>query len=406
MLTARRLSRPLCGLIMLALVALTSPAAAETSTAPAAPAEVTVRVFGTAPTFPTLIGLTAVTTTINPVVKDGGSCSGTSAAGALELATKGNWEGHWNGSFGDYELISIDGQSYPFEPGSSKNYFWDFWLNGEESTKGICGAQVHPGNQLLFFPGCFGSECPPAPNVLGVEVPTVAEAGALVPVTVVSHPSTGGAPVPAAGASVGSDGTSGTTDAAGHVALTFTRAGSYILHATTAAGGPSSVPGEVSICIHAGNDGTCGTTAPSAGSGAPVAAGSGTLGAKNSVGPKAIVADLTGLIDGHRYRRGDAPRVLAGKVTASTSVASISLRLRRTYRGRCWAYDGTRERLLRVRCRRGSFFRVAPTGDSFSYLLPSRLPAGRYVVDINATDAAGEQTALVRGTSRIVFYVA
>jgi hypothetical protein len=405
MLNTRRLSRPLCGVVLLALAVPASPAAAETPPAPAAPAEVTVRVLGAAPTFPTLLGLTAVTTTTNPVVKDGGACSGTSAAGALELATKGNWEGHWNSSFGDYELISIDGQGYPFEPGSSKNYFWDFWLNGEESTKGICGAQVHPGNQLLFFPGCFGSACPPPPNVLGVEAPTVAEVGASVPVTVVSHPSTGGAAVPAAGASASSEGTSGTTDAAGHVALTFTRAGNYILHATGAAGGPSSVPGEASICVHAGNDGTCGTTAPSP-SGAPAAAGSGTLGAKTSIGPKAIVAVLTGLIDGHRYRRGDAPRVLAGNVTGPSNVTSISLRLRRTYRGRCWAYDGKRERFRRVRCRRGSFFRVARAGGSFSYLLPARLQPGRYVLDIEATDAAGNHTALVRGTSRIVFYVA
>jgi hypothetical protein len=405
MLTARRLSRPLCGLIVLALAVPALCTAAETPPAPGGPAEVTVRVLGAAPTFPTLLGLTAVTTTTNPIVKDGGSCSGTSAAGALELATKGNWEGHWNSGFGDYELISIDGQAYPFEPGASKNYFWDFWLNGEESTKGICGAQVHPGDQLLFFPGCFGSECPAAPNVLGVEVPTIAEVGASVPVTVVSHPSAGGAPVSVAGASVTSEGTGGTTDAAGHLALTFTHTGSYILHATVAAGGPTSVPGEASICVHAGNDGTCGTTAPSTSS-TPAAAGSGTLGARTSVGPKAIVAELTGLIDGHRYRRGDAPRVLAGSVTAPSAVASISLRLRRTYRGRCWAYDGKRERFLRVRCRKGSFFRVAPTGDSFSYLLPARLQPGRYVLDIKATDAAGNHTTLVRGTSRIVFYVA
>ncbi|MFI5036997.1 MAG: hypothetical protein ACHP93_00785 [Solirubrobacterales bacterium] len=406
MLTSRRLSRPLCGLILLSLSWLASPAVAETSPPPGGPAEVTVRVLGAAPTFPTLLGLTAVATTTAPVVKDGGSCSGTSAAGALELATKGNWEGHWNSGFGDYEVLSIDGQAYPFEPGSSKNYFWSLWLNGKEASTGVCGAQLQAGEQVLFFPGCFGSECPPAPNVLGVEVPTVAEVAAPVPVTVVSHPSAGGEPVPAAGASVASEGTSGKTDAGGHVTLTFSHAGSYTLHVTGAAEGPPSVPAEAAVCVHAGNDGTCGTTAPSASPGAPGAAGGGTLGARTSVGPNAIVADLTGLIDSHRYGRGDAPRVLAGKVTADTSVASISLRLRRTYRGRCWTYDGKRERFLRVRCRQGSFFRVAPAGDSFSYLLPSRLPAGRYVLDIRATDAAGDHTALLRGTSRIVFYVA
>jgi hypothetical protein len=405
MLKSRRLFSPLCGLILLALFLLTSAAMAET-TPPGQPAEVSVRALGAAPTFPTLLGLTHVTTTAAPVVKDGGSCSGTSAAGALELATKGNWEGHWNSGFGDYEVLSIDGQAYPFEPGSSKNYFWSLWLNGKEASTGVCGAQLQAGEQVLFFPGCFGSECPPAPNVLGAEAPTAAEVGAPVPVTVASHPSAGGEPVPAAGASVTSEGVSGTTDAGGHVTLTFPRVGSYTLHLAAAAGAPPSVPAEAAVCVHAGNDGTCGTTAPTPSPGPSPAAGSGTLGAKISVGPSAIVADLTGLIDSHRYVRADAPRVLAGTVTARTSVASISLRLRRTYRGRCWAYNGMRERFLHVRCRQGSFFRIASAGDSFSYLLPSRLPPGRYVLDIRATDAAGDHTALVRGKSRIVFYVA
>ena len=407
MLKSRRPLWPLSGLILLALSLPAPPAMAETPPSPGQPAAVTVRVLGAAPTFTTLLGLTQVTTTTTAVVKDGGSCSGTSAAGALELATKGDWEGHWNSGFGDYEVVSIEGQAYPFEPGSNKNYFWSLWLNGREASTGVCGAQLQAGEQVLFFPGCFGPECAPAPNVLGVEVPTAAEVAAPVPVTVVSYPSAGGEPVPLAGASVTSEGTSGTSDADGHVTLAFAHAGSYALHATAAAGAPPSVPAEASVCVHAGNDGTCGTTAPSPSAGAPASAeGGGTLGARTSVGPKAIVADLTGLIDSHRYSRADAPRVLAGKVSAPTSVASIQLRLRRTYRGRCWAYDGKRERFGRVRCREGSFFRIAPAGDSFSYLLPSRLPPGRYVLDIEATDAAGDHTALVRGTSRIVFYVA
>jgi len=117
------------------------------------------------------------------------------------------------------------------------------------------------------------------------------------------------------------------------------------------------------------------------------------------------VADLTGLLEYHRYSRKNAPRVLSGKVLAPTAVTSISLRLRRTYHGRCWAYSGSRESLERVRCRQGSFFRIASGGNSFSYLLPARLPPGRYVLDVEASDAAGNHTTLARGTSRFVFYV-
>ena len=97
--------------------------------------------------------------------------------------------------------------------------------------------------------------------------------------------------------------------------------------------------------------------------------------------------------------------MLAGTVSAHAPVTSISLRLRRAYRGRCWAYSGSRERFVHVRCGRGELLRVASGGDSFSYLLPSRLPPGRYVLDIAATDSAGDKAPLDRGSSRIVFYV-
>jgi hypothetical protein len=126
------------------------------------------------------------------------------------------------------------------------------------------------------------------------------------------------------------------------------------------------------------------------------------------------VASAIGLIDGHVYSRTSSPRLLAGSVTAHTSVTSVSIELWRTFRGRCYAYDATRARLQRAGCRRagffkipgthGAFFKVASTS-SFSYLLPSALPRGEYVLDILATDAAGNRTTPARGTSRTRFYV-
>jgi hypothetical protein len=116
------------------------------------------------------------------------------------------------------------------------------------------------------------------------------------------------------------------------------------------------------------------------------------------------VARATNLIEGHVYPRRDAPRLLTGKVLAHTTVTSVSLKLRREYRGRCYAYDGTREEFARARCGVGGYFKVS-TEPSFSYLLPSALAPGRYVLDIEATDAAGNRTSLARGTSRTVFYV-
>jgi hypothetical protein len=97
--------------------------------------------------------------------------------------------------------------------------------------------------------------------------------------------------------------------------------------------------------------------------------------------------------------------VLSGRAISKSAITSISIRLRRTYKGRCWAYNGSRGRLQRVRCRRGRFFKIGSTGSSFSYLLPSKLPPGRYVFDLAASDAAGNRAPLDRGSSRIVFYV-
>jgi hypothetical protein len=121
-------------------------------------------------------------------------------------------------------------------------------------------------------------------------------------------------------------------------------------------------------------------------------------------GPYALVPKLTSLMDGHTYKRGHVPRVLSGSVQAHTTVTSISLTLRREYRGRCYAFDGVSTRFVRARCGTGSPFKVSSNG-LFSYLLPESLPPGRYILDIQATDVAGNHTTLARGTSRVVFYV-
>ena len=113
---------------------------------------------------------------------------------------------------------------------------------------------------------------------------------------------------------------------------------------------------------------------------------------------------MTGLLDGRAYSRHSAPRLIAGKIVAHNAVTAVSVELRRKYRGRCYAYDGIRERFLSARCGSGSFFKVA-TGGVFSYLLPSKLAPGRYVLDVKASDANGNVTTLARGTSRLVFYV-
>jgi hypothetical protein len=385
-----------CLALSLAALVLAPPAVA------AGPATVTVRVEGLSETK---LPPTQLTTTTTPVVKDGNpahACPGTSAAGALELATGGNWSGPWSTSFGEYEIFSIEGESHPFEPGAPANYFWSFWLDEKESQVGACGAELQPGDRVLFFPSCFGAACPPNPALpLGIEAPASANVGEPVSVTVRKY-SAAGEGTPASGATVTGGVTAVSTDAGGHAAVTFSSPGVVALRASA----PEAVRTEATICVHNGNDGSCGTQAPGS---APSSAGgpttSGVSGfATHYTGPFALVAKATGLADGRVYRRGQAPRVLSGSILAHSAVTSVSLELRRRYRGRCSAYDGTAERFRKARCGDGSFFKVSSNG-SFSYLLPSALAPGRYVLDVQASDVAGNHTTLARGTSRLVFYV-
>jgi hypothetical protein len=388
---------PYCLAVALLCVSLCSSALAA-----GAPATVTVRVEGLTETK---VPSTLVTTTTSPVVKEGNpadSCSGTSALGALQIATAGNWSGPWEAKFNQYAIYAIEGETHEFEEGASANYYWSFWLDNKEAEVGACEAQLQAGDQVLFFPACYGAACPVSPTPLAIEAPASADVGESVNVTVKQYNSKG-EPSPAVGAGVGGGGTSATTDSQGHATLKFSGDGTYTLRVSGDPSGTPAVRTETTICAHEGNDGTCGTTAPPS---TPIQAPAATyIAPKPYTGPYALVADATAPIDGHAYSRKRAPRLLEGKVIAHDGVTAISIRLRRTWRRRCWAYDGARGRLTGVRCRRGGFFKIDSTGSTFSYLLPSKLPSGRYVLDIMATDAAGNLTALDRGTSRIVFCV-
>jgi len=391
--SARKPSTLLASLLALSLLVAFALSGASVAHAAAA---VTVRVEGI---NQTLLPPTQVTTDATPIVKDGNnehSCSGASAAGALQLATGGSWGGEWFGGFG-YSAETILGETHAFEPGAAANYFWSYWLDNKASSVGICEGELQAGQGILFFPECFSETgaCPAPLNPLGISAPAVAERGAPIGVTVTSYDNISGAASPAVGAAVTGGGAGASTDSAGHATLEIPQAGNVQLQVTA----PGSVRTETTVCVHDGNDGTCGTTSPS-GTSTPAPG----VAAAAYKGPYAVVAQATGVQDGHFYPRGRGPKVLSGTIATHASVASVSLKLRRSYRGRCFAYDGLAERFKRARCGQGSFFAVG-SAPSFSYLLPAALAPGRYVLDVQASDAAGNRTTLARGTSRIVFYV-
>jgi hypothetical protein len=93
------------------------------------------------------------------------------------------------------------------------------------------------------------------------------------------------------------------------------------------------------------------------------------------------------------------------EVPQGGTLRDVRIRLERRHRGRCFYFSGSRERLVRtLRCRPAQFFSVGGT-QSFSYLLPARLPRGRYVFDIEAIGDDGVATKLVDGVSHVVFRV-
>ena len=122
-----------------------------------------------------------------------------------------------------------------------------------------------------------------------------------------------------------------------------------------------------------------------------------------------LAGGIGSIAEQQRFARGRGPRALRGAVVAPAGLRDVRLRLTRTARGRCETFDGRRERFVRMsRCgaARGRWFSIGDRAD-WSYLLPSRLSRGRYVLDIEVTDASGgRDRTLQRGRNRVVFHVA
>jgi hypothetical protein len=389
----------LLSLVLLVACALMSTASAQGA---AGPATVTVRVEGF--NGVTLLPQTSVTTSTTPIPVEGGSCSGTSAGGALYDATHGDWqvknEAEGVGIFG------IEGVDLP-PFGSSDYAYWALWVNNEFATSGACAEELGPNANVVFVGQCFalGPECPTSATApehfLTATPPTSSIAGVGEPVSLTIgslNTENGASQALPEGVTVTGGPVPVVPNAQGVATLSFPSAGTYTLQARAADSVPS---GPYTICVHNGNDGTCGTQA----SGAQPPASTALTSAANA-GPYVVVAKATGVIEGHTYKRGDAPRVLQGTVDLHTALQDVKLRLTRTRGRKCSYYDGVTERFRAMRCGavHGVYFSVG-SKTSFSYLLPAALTPGRYVLDIEATDTAGEHTTLARGTSRIVFYV-
>jgi hypothetical protein len=348
----------------------------------------------------TLLPLTSVTLE-NPEPVSG--CPANSANAAINLAVGGNWDhGEQFASHGDF-TETILGETHDF---SHESDTWAIWID-DKWAGGICTDLLSEGDEVLAV--ADHEPEPGAPTRLPLVIAN-APAGAVVgtPFTVQAElvttrpgnfPEIGeGTPVPESGVTVAGGGLSAVSGSGGLATITPQQPGLYTLIATKPGDAPSA---PVTICVRAPSESACGVQVPSSAGGTQQ---SPPPPPPPYVGPFALVAHIADVREGRVYARGKAPRLIEGTISSHSTVSAVSLELRRRYRGRCYSYDGVRARFVRARCGVGSFFRVSNNG-VFSYLLPAPLAPGRYVLDVAASDAAGNHVTLARGTSRLVFYV-
>jgi hypothetical protein len=367
--THRRFTGPLAaGLLILLACAAPAPAA-----------NVTFRVEGASST---LVPETPLQTPAAAFAKDGtNSCPGGTVYGALETATAGQWSGTYFGSFSDYSVTTIKGETYDF----STPDFWAFTVNNKEIFTGPCNTVAQNGDEILYFvsrcevgpPPDFACQNPPVRPLGLLDVPQAANKGESFGVRVVTYDGNGVA-TPASGATVAGDGVSATTGADGRATLAAPSAGVLTLKATKA--GAVRTAGKP-VCVHDGNDGTCGTTLP----------GGGT----NPEGPQLITKpvyrapdpELLGITRRQRFDAGKGPRELKGHVNlGSEGLLAVKLRLTRKVGKRCEYFSGSVEAFRATKeCGQGYFFRVGDRAD-WSYLLPEPLTRGRYLLEVAVTD--------------------
>ena len=304
-------------------------------------------------------------------------CPGNSASAAIEAATHGNWDRQ---AF----TQTILGEKHDF----SNSDYWAEWLDrggsGYKVGNGICGDLLGQGDEVLMLADHSGPAPDFPPSVLPLDlegVPATVGTGASITVTVVEYRAATltageGTRTPAAGATVTGGAAPVTTGPDGKATVTLRSGGLATLKATRAGDAPSA---SEAVMVIPDSPGPFATIAPA-----------------DRTPP---TARLAGLKDHAVLKTG--PRELRGSFS---DAAVVKLRLTKRLGKRCWYFSGRQERFVGTRCGRGAYFKIGDTPE-WSYLLPSRLTRGRYVLDAIAIDGAGNRTPLKRGATRVVFTV-
>ncbi len=396
MLVLRRISLVLYATLFVVLLAC--------ATALAAPITVNLRVEGSEKTLfegpvsteailkPPGIATESSTTPEPCDVSDNGSNGGFVTAAATPttalydaaVASGLTFNAEWSTEFDDFLITQVGGD---VSNSGNNGEYWGYAVNFTTAEVGGCQIRLAPGSEVLWAYNFFG-----LPHLLSLTGPSSVEVG--VPFTV--HVTDGQTGEPISGAAIGEDiggvttpiPSSPLTDANGNATITLTQTGTVRLKATQ----PESVRSNgltVNVAI------------------VPCACAL-ILPRTSKVKPNVTdLARITGVMNDHVYSRRSDPRVLAGVVSvpAGGTLRDVRISLKRSYRGHCFDFSGTRERFVHIKCRHTAQFFSVGDAESFSYLLPTRLPAGRYIYDIEAINDAGQATKLVSGVSRVVFRV-
>jgi hypothetical protein len=331
----------------------------------AAAADVSVRAEGGAQT---IVSQITVPSAGADVVKQGKTCAGNSAGGALDRAVAGDWDGTAF-AFG-LSVDRIRTENLPFDSGK----YWQFDVNNSGASVGICDYVPQPGDEILFYAacatatdGCF------AGKPLGIQAPAGATPGKPFTVTVIEYDDTKSpaTSAPAAGATLTGGGVTATTGADGKAKITVAKKGAVTLVATK------------------GNQVRDAAT---------VAVGTGAY----AVDKTAPATRIKGIKDGATLRKG--PRKLRATIAEAGALQRVTLSLERRADRQCTGFDGDSERFVNRACGRPPRF-VVGTAKKLSYLLPRRLGSGRYVLTVLATDAAGNREQVRKGTNKVAFRV-
>lgn len=311
------------------------------------------------------------------VSKAGATCDGDSGAGALDRAVgSANWDAD---SFPGADPLFVKRLfDVTLAFGSGNDRYWAFAVNNTFASSGLCGYRPQDNDELLLFAACGGpgsTDCySDSEPVLDIAAPGQVGSGRRFTVTV----SAGGAP--AAGVTVLGGDQPATTGADGTAPVTLTGVRTTALRAQKG----KQVPDETAVDVV---DYAVATPTPTA---TPT---------PDTTPP---VSRILGLRDGAVLRRG--PRILRALVTENTGLRKVTLGIARRVGRRCTAYSDTLARFTRVRCGLVPRFSLG-TARKVSLLLPTRLRAGVYTLDVRAKDLAGNTEAKVRGRNRVVFRV-